>query len=406
MVEKTDVCIVGAGPAGSTAAKFLSEKGLNVILIDKEKFPRDKPCGGGLPYQVIKRFDYVDNEIFIDSYCYGGFAISPSSKYKLELHKKEPLVAMTLRKKFDYELVKLAINEGTEFLDGKTVIDVNISKDKATVVLKDGSRVDSDIVIGADGIWSVIAQKAGLRKKGISIGICVFEEYEVDEKTMDTYFGSRRLGYIHSQFNFTPGYGWVFPKKKHINIGIGYVHYSEQKTPDRKNLLDIYNQYITILKRDGMIPKRLKTGKCQGGALPVYPLEKTYSNRVILVGDAAGFINPLSGEGIYYAMVSGEIAANTIAKCYEKNDFSDRFLSKYQKSWKKDFGKDIKTFKGFSKYYKATEDETIFRLASKDQKLTELLAGILIGQISINENKWKILRRFLCAYIKNRIKKS
>jgi len=405
MTDKTDVCIVGAGPAGSTAAKFLSEKNIDVILIDKDKFPRDKPCGGGLPYQVLKRFDYVNNKTFIDSYCYGGYAISPSFKYKLEFHDKKPIIATVLRKKFDHELVKLATSKGARFIEGKTVIDIIISKDKATVILKDGIKIDSKIVIGADGIWSIIAKKTGLRKEKMNIGICVFEEYELDEKTMNEYFGSGRLGCIHSQFNFTPGYGWVFPKKKHINIGFGHIHYAKQRTIDKKNLLDFYNQYIAILKRDKIIPDKIKIGKCQGGALPVYPLKKTYSNRVILIGDAAGFINPLSGEGIYYAMASGEIAADILVKCFKKNNYNESCLSKYQKNWKKDFGKDIKIFKSFSKRYKAKKDETVFRLASKDQKLTDLLAGILIGQISLNKNKWKILRRFVYAYIKDRIKK-
>ena len=88
MSNKIDVCIVGAGPAGSTAAKFLSEQGFKVLLIDKDEYPRDKPCGGGLPHQVLKRFDYINNKTFIDSYSYGGYAVSPSFKYKLELHRK------------------------------------------------------------------------------------------------------------------------------------------------------------------------------------------------------------------------------------------------------------------------------------------------------------------------------
>ena len=76
-----EVVVVGAGPAGSTAAKFLSEKGVKVLLIDKEKFPRDKSCGGGLPYQVMKRFKYVTKEGLVDSYSYGGYAYSPSQDF-------------------------------------------------------------------------------------------------------------------------------------------------------------------------------------------------------------------------------------------------------------------------------------------------------------------------------------
>jgi len=100
-----DVAIVGAGPAGSTTAKFLAEKGLKIALIDKSKFPRDKPCAGGLPSRVLERFPYIKENGLIDSYSYGGFALSPSLKYKVHLQKKDPIVGMVLRKKFDMSLV-------------------------------------------------------------------------------------------------------------------------------------------------------------------------------------------------------------------------------------------------------------------------------------------------------------
>ena len=81
-----------------------------------------------------------------------------------------------------------------------------------------------------------------------------------------------------------------------------------------------------------MIPKNLKLNKIKGGALPIYPLEKTYSNRVVLVGDAGGFVNPITGEGIYYAIHSGSLAAEVIAESLSNNDTSETFLSRYQKS--------------------------------------------------------------------------
>ena len=104
---KYEVVVVGAGPAGSTAAKFLSEKGVKVLLVDKSKFPRDKPCGGGLPARVLKRFEYIKD--LIDSYSYGSYAYSPSLKFKMEFQQNDPFVAMILRNKFDYGLVKLAL---------------------------------------------------------------------------------------------------------------------------------------------------------------------------------------------------------------------------------------------------------------------------------------------------------
>src|SRR4030042_6990160 len=130
LIMNYDVAIVGAGPAGSTAAKFLAEKGLKIALIDKDKFPRDKPCAGGLPSRVLKRFPYINEKDLMESYSYGGYALSPSLKYKVMVQKKDPVVEMVLRKKFDMGLVGLAVEKGVKLIDGKSVEDIKILEDK------------------------------------------------------------------------------------------------------------------------------------------------------------------------------------------------------------------------------------------------------------------------------------
>lgn len=398
---KYDVTIVGAGPAGSTTAKFLAEKGFKVLLIDKNKFPRDKPCGGGLSSRVLDRFRYVDNWDFIESYGYGGIAFSSSLKYKLEMEEDKPIVAMALRKNFDYKLVKLAVKNGAVLEDGKTVEDTKILKDKVKIFLDDGSSIDSEILVGADGVWSTVAKKMGLRQKNIKIGICVLQEYKLDEETLDRFFGKSRFCYTHTRFQDLDGYGWVFPKKEHLNIGVGEI-LTHRGSSTKNNLLKVYEEYIKTLKKDKIIPENIKVEKCKGGALPVVPLEKTYCDRVILVGDAAGFINPISGEGIYYAMSSGEIAASIISEALEKGKTNEQFLSKYQKAWKKDFGKDLNLLYQTVKKRGINSNEKLFRVASNDKKLSELLIKVVMGQLSLQKYKWKIIRRYLYALIKNK----
>jgi geranylgeranyl reductase family protein len=400
-----DVTIVGAGPGGSTAAKFLSEKGFKVLLLDKDKFPRDKPCGGGLTANVLKRYKHFLTEDMIESYSYGGFTYSPSLKYKLDFETTYPVTGMTLRKKFDYGLVKIAVENGSTFKEKKKVIDFKISNEKAIVFLDDQTKIESQIVIGADGVWSIIAKKAGLRPKNIPIGVCVVEEYELTEDLIDEYFGKLRKGYIHSKFQNLFGYGWVFPKKKHLNIGVGEIEYNPQKQI-KVNLKNVYENYLNLLKKQKLIPNQIKIKKLKGGALPVYPLKKTYRERVLLVGDAAGFINPSSGEGIYYAMISGEIAAKTIQKALSKNDTSEIFLRNYQKSWKKEFGKELKLFYWISKRQRRTKSEKNFRLLYNDKKLNQLLADVSSGFKSINEYKWKILKRYIYGSLKDIFSKS
>jgi geranylgeranyl reductase family protein len=395
-----DVVIAGAGPAGSTAAKFLSEKGIKVLLLDKEKFPRDKPCGGGLPLRVLKRFRYIEENDLIESYSYGGYAYSSSLKYKASIEKNTPIVAMVMRKKFDMGLVRLAIDSGVDFVDGKAVEDVKILKTKAKIILDDKSKIDSEIVVGADGVWSKVAKKTGLAFRR-NIDMCIFKEYEIDEETINNFFTEKKMCYIHSKFHGIPGYGWIFPKKQHINIGIAIIHPDMGISKTKLNLLNIYREYVKLLKETKVVPKNLKTEGCKGGALHTLPLEKTYGERVIIIGDAAGFTNPVSGEGIYYAMSSGEIAADVIAESLEKGDSSEGFLSKYQTSWKKDFGKDLELFLRAVKKWRKKSNEKFVELASKDDKLAEMAIGILQGGLSIDEYRWKLITRYLYVYFKD-----
>ncbi|MBN1861159.1 MAG: geranylgeranyl reductase family protein [Candidatus Thermoplasmatota archaeon] len=399
---KYDVTVVGAGPAGSTTAKFLSEKGFKTLLIDKERFPRDKPCGGGLPLRVLQRFPYVVNEKIIEAYSSSGTLFSPSLGHRIEIERETPILSTILRKKFDFELVNYAKDAGAVFQQGTPVSSVRISDDSTRILLHDGTAVESEIVVGADGVNSCIAKKTGLRKRGMEKGVCILQEFDVDEKIMDEYFTQSRHCYIHSRFKTVAGYGWVFPKKHHLNIGFGVIQ--AFKTIEKKqNLLECYYDYIALLKEKDLIPQDLMDAPVQGGALPTHPLEKTYGKRLLLVGDAAGFINPLSGEGIYYAMASGQIAAEVLGEALEKNQTTEEFLARYQNRWRKDFGKDIGLILKVVKRGSVEYAEKLFTIARKDEKLTNLLMGVIVGEFSVQQYKWKIMRRFFYSSLKYRL---
>jgi geranylgeranyl reductase family protein len=397
-----DVAIVGAGPAGSTTAKFLAEKDLKIALIDKSKFPRDKPCAGGLPSRVLKRFPYIMENGLIESYSYGGYAFSPSLKYKAELQEKDPIVGMVLRKKFDMSLVQLALDNGTNLIDGKAVEDVKITEKKIKINLSDKTSVESKIIVGADGVWSIVAKKTGLMTLNRPYSICVFNEYELGEDDIQNLFGKEKICYLHLKFEDIFGYGWVFPKKQHVNIGIGMLNPKKNEKEQTRNILNVYKDYFNILKGHKVIPDNLEIGKCCGGAIPFVPLDKTYSDRVLIVGDAAGFINPLTGEGIYFAMTSGEIAAKVISDSLEANDTSENYLSKYQDLWKEDFGKDLKFYRDSTKYMK-NSSEDIVRLASKDKKLASIILGIIHGGLSVSKYQGKLFRRIAWVNFKDRL---
>ena len=394
-----DIVIVGAGPAGSTAAKILASQDLNVLLIDKEKFPRNKPCGGGLPIRSLKRFPYIKDINVIESYSYGGYLYPPSLCNNIEIIKQEPVIAMVLRKKFDNALVKLAIDNGAKFLDGKSVTDLKITLDKAQITLDDGREIQTDLVIGADGFLSTIAQKAGLATRHRNKGISVVEEFSLKKDTMDQFYTNKRLCHIHSKIHGISGYGWVFPKQSHVNIGLAKYLTNGNSVNDKKNIREEFKEYLTLLRNTDIIPKNIESTQLRGGTLQVKPLEKTYADRIILCGDAAGLINPVSGEGIYYALASGEIAARVASESIKKDDSSEQFLSRYEQQWKNDFGQEIKLMLKSTKQW-GKQNENIFKLMSKDNKLAEMFLSIITGQESVYELRWKILKRYIYAYMK------
>ena len=398
-ILKYDVVVVGAGPAGSTAAKFLAEKGVKVLLIDKDKYPREKLCGGGISLKTLKRFNYIPEDL-IDSYCYGGKIYSSSLRYIVQVQKEEPIGAYVLRKTFDDGLAKLAVESKATFMDGTKAVNLNILPDKAEVVLNNGKKIESQLVIGADGTWSVIAKKSGLRHPSPPIGLCIVHEYPLPSNKLDQYFTEKKRGYLHIKIFGIAGYGWVFPKKNHVNIGIGEMITPSDLSRSKKNLRELYTQYFQLLKKHEIIPPTLKIGKLQGAALPTRPLEQTFSDRVVLCGDAGGLINPLTGDGIEYAMVSGQLAAKVCGEALEESDTSAAFLSLYQRLWQKDFGGDIKLMLRAQKGW-TTDSEKAVRLLARDKKLAEIGLDVMMGNLSFSEGRWRLMRRALVSYIRN-----
>jgi geranylgeranyl reductase family protein len=398
----SDVVVVGAGPAGSTAAKFLAEAGIKVILVDKADFPREKPCGGGLPTRVQKRFPYI--KPFIDSVSYGSFTYSSSLRYKLDVIREKPLLETVLRNDFDYGLVNVAVKSGVSFLCGKTVVDISIQPDKALVMLDDGQTLETQAVIGCDGTRSIVAEKTGLCKKLETLCVCLVQEQPMTSKQLDSYFTKKRLVHLFIKAQGIAGYGWVFPKSNQVNIGIGEFQSALPRSKPKVPLMQTYESFIDLLKKQKILPKDFPVENVKGAVLPIFPLEKTFGNRVLLCGDAAGFINPITGEGIYYAMASGQIAARVIIEGLKSQDLSKQFLSRYSREWNADFGKDLKLLGWFNKQW-GKDSEKIVRLLTRDKTFAKLVIGVTGGQISFSKYKYALILRYLIVSLKDVLKK-
>ncbi|MBN2599543.1 MAG: NAD(P)/FAD-dependent oxidoreductase [Candidatus Thermoplasmatota archaeon] len=400
-----DVAVVGAGPAGATAAKFLSEAGLCTLLLEKATFPRDKPCGGGLQMRVLHRFKYLEEHSLIDSFSTRIQIHSSSLLHPLDFHHTKPLEAMVLRQTFDEGLVTLATRTGALLQCGNAVQDLTNQKDHIRLVLSNGTTVESRLVIGADGMWSTIAKKIGMKQHCDHIGICAYNEYHLDQETMRDLYGEERSVHIHVQPYGLAGYGWVFPKKEHVNIGI--VEFRQAVTPrinKKKNLQILFTQYLEILKKKKLIPNSLSTTTTHGGVFPTCPMSTLTADRVLLCGDAGGLANPMTGEGIYYAMCSAETAAKTAIKALENSTTDVRSLKCYQTQWNQEFSLELSLLSRLSKRWGRNLD-SFLEVANKDPKLVDIICQAIPSPKGVQGEKWKIIRRFVFSYCTHKLRR-
>jgi len=298
-----DVIVVGAGPGGSTAARFCSKAGLKTLIIEKERLPRYKPCGGCLSIKTAHLLGF-DLSPVIENTIYGA-KFTYCSKDPFFIEKKDPIAFLVMRDRFDQLLINKALEDGAEIREGEKVTRVEEKDDGVEVEWGKGKRFHCRYLIGADGPESIVARSLPLPpQRNDGNGIAIECEIPFDESI---HFPQNELQFVNLDFGRVPnGYGWVFPKKEWLSIGIGGMFRETKKINPRQ----YFNDFVKGLD---YIPKG-KTGKVMGHLLPSFYDEnqKVSQGRILLVGDAAHLMDPLQGEGIYYAIRSGMLAAKAI----------------------------------------------------------------------------------------------
>ena len=293
-MERFDVLVVGAGPAGSAAAMHLARGGARVLLADKARFPRDKPCGGGLTGRALRHAP-CDVEPVVE-HVVDRFVLRAGYGPRVARASRRPLIRMTQRRRLDLHLAEQAAAAGADFRDEVRVKELTLEDDGVTAVVG-GSPVLASFVVGADGANGLVGRAAGLGD-GIVRGVAL--EGNVPWGTLDPA-PYRRTAWV--ELGVVPGgYGWVFPKGDHANLGVGGWM---GEGPHLRAHLD------RLARMHGLDPGALTD--VRGHRLPMRRLGAPAGRgRVLLVGDAAGLVDPLSGDGIYEAFVSARLAAEAI----------------------------------------------------------------------------------------------
>jgi geranylgeranyl reductase family protein len=391
-----DVIVVGAGPGGSTCARYLAKRGLDVILIDKDEFPRDKPCGGGFSYNIIRDFSYLKKREseFLDGILRTGVIHSPNRRITL---KGKVDMAVTRRTNFDFVLFNEAIDAGATTLCGSRVNKLTVTEKAVNLETADGDTFQANLLVGADGVTSFIARETGLHEKWRSheVTVCRVVELPLDAKRIDNMYGGEKEYHFFVNFNHEPGYGWIFPKLTTVNVGLGVVGKHAAGLPRK------FVKFINFLKKQGQIPKQADLSRTKGALVPTAgTIDKTYSNRVILVGDSAGMVSPITGGGIAYAMRAGRIAAHVIQKNFQTGEFNERDLALYQRLWENDFGHEIRPQLLAQKIFTSPLTDALFEIGRRDRVIQEIVTNAMSESNSEGPDIKRLLVRVLLVCLR------
>jgi geranylgeranyl reductase len=318
-----DAVIIGGGPAGATAADDLARQGRRVLLLDRAG--RIKPCGGAIPPRLIE--DFAIPEHMLVARATAARMISPKA-VEVDIPIEGGFVGMVDREQFDEWLRTRAASHGAERRVG-TFERLTRDEDGISVVHFRGDdgpdSVRARAVIGADGARSQVAQQA---VPGADRGRFVFAYHEIIAVPDDTppgYAPSRCE--VHYRGSLSPDfYGWVFPHGASVSVGTGSA---DKGFSLRRGVMQL---------RAAAGLAHARTLRREGAPIPMKPLPRWDNGRdVVLAGDAAGVVAPASGEGIYYAMLGGRLAAEAVAQLLQTGD--GRVLASARKRFMREHGR-------------------------------------------------------------------
>ncbi|MFZ1662516.1 MAG: geranylgeranyl diphosphate reductase [Paracoccaceae bacterium] len=353
-----DVIVVGGGPSGATAAEVLARAGRNVAMLDRDG--RIKPCGGAIPPRLISDFDIPSSQIV--ARIRTARMISPTQR-AVDIHIENGFVGMVDRDKFDEFLRLRAVGHGADRLTG-TYLRLERSADGLAMVYREKlsgeeKRLTTRLVIGADGARSNVARTEV--PGGDKIPYVIAYHEIIKAPAANASYDPQRCDVVYDGKISPDFYGWIFPHGDSASVGMG----------TGIDGVDLKQATADLRASAGL--SGCETIRREGAPIPLRPMDRWDNGRdVVLAGDAAGVVAPSSGEGIYYAMVGGQVAARAALACLASGRSSElRLARKYFMKEHKTVFKVLRSMQ--DAYYKSDERRERFVSLCHDidvQKLT------------------------------------
>jgi geranylgeranyl reductase family protein len=333
-----DVAIVGAGPAGATCAWYLAKRGIRVALIDKAKFPRDKFCGDAViprAQRHLERMGVLAQLIEAGECLFttsGGF-VSPSGIECLSDSAQNPSgTPMSVKRIIlDERIVRAAQSAGAELIEETPVDKVTFDERARAWTAHAGHRtIEARTLVLADGAQSKLARSLGIVSTGPQ-AICSRAFIEGGSHHFETD------GICYMERELLPGYAAIF-RHPHDELNFcTYIIPGGDATPSDLKVL-----HHRLLETNPIVRRHLGSGyriePMKGAWLRLGGIPSSYADHLLIIGDAAGHIDPLTGEGIQFAMEGAEKAADTLVEAFRAGRFDAQFLSAYQEAWHREFG--------------------------------------------------------------------